>query len=247
MDDQGSLLDDQKKQTSGLSDKPQADLASDSSLPVLVKPKKEEKKELPSFPKKDIEKVLAELEKEAQPDTPGTKERKTTFSPPVLPPQKLEEKEEIEKKKLTDSIKASKSDNLRPIPPPSPLPLEPKDEDGGEKPKGGKGKKIGSLLALALILLSLPAGLILVRQSQDTRRSAECNPDPDKCWTLDGQSSQAGCEVWCSEQEEYEDTCSSYQVLNDLCEEVDCWSCNKKEVPTPVPDEAGIVKQDQNP
>lgn len=114
-------------------------------------------------------------------------------------------------------------------------PLEPEKEE--KSGKGSKRKKVASFLVLGLILLTLPAGLLLVRQSQENRPSAECSPDPDKCWTINSQSSQEACEAWCSQKDEYEDSCSSYKVLNDVCKEEECWSCKRKEVPTPVPGE----------
>ncbi len=214
MDDQGFSTDDTKQVGSQPTD----------SLPPLVKPKlAEEKKEetasslsSPPFPKEKVDKVLAELEekpsKEPEFKQPEPSAKEVFSEPePVL-------------------VKTSS-----PPPPFSPPPTP--EEEVGEKPKGGKLKKITPFLVLALILLSLPLGLLVVRQSQETRRSAECNPDPDRCWTINSQNSKEGCEAWCSEREEYEDSCTSYKVLNDECEEVECWSCKRKEIPTPDPGE----------
>jgi len=127
-----------------------------------------------------------------------------------------------------------------PAAPVSPLtPPEPPEERSGKKPKRGKSKKLISFIALALVLIALPIGLLVVKQSQETRRQAiqDCNPDPDKCWTINSKSSQEACGAWCSSQDEYEDSCTSYKVFNDECEEVTCWSCKKKEIPTPGPGE----------
>jgi hypothetical protein len=104
--------------------------------------------------------------------------------------------------------------------------------------KSGK-KKTLLIISLILLLVALPGAVFLVGQRQKIQKKAadECNSDPQKCWLITSQSSQEDCEAWCSapEQDEYEDTCHPYNVLNDDCDEVTCWYCELINPPAPAP------------
>lgn len=135
-----------------------------------------------------------------------------------------------------------------PLPPPPPEPVNPEPPlEPFHISSKNKKKIILPLLTVFLLIGLVFFGYKLMKTRRVGEITPQCEPDPQKCWTITSKSSKEWCEYWCSGEDDkgnpygdiedkFFDECQSYKVLDDDCIEATCWYCTLRNPPSNPPE-----------